>query len=59
MRRSCSNCKSENLKSMGEIKIDLPTPTSELVFGGRSPQYHVNVKLPFVFCGECGVVMRA
>ncbi len=58
MRVSCSNCGSGNLKPMGEIEIDLPTPTSEMVFGGRSPQYRASVKLPFVFCGECGVVMK-
>lgn len=54
----CLICKKGKMEPVGEIEIDLPTPNTEMVFGGKSPRYKAKVILPFLYCTECKSVIK-
>jgi len=53
----CPICGGKEFEKIPPIKIKLPTPGSEIVIGGESPTYSATIKLPFVVCKRCRVVI--
>jgi hypothetical protein len=53
----CPICGGKEFEKIPPIKIKLPTPKSEIVFGGKSPTYSTTVELPFVVCKRCRMVI--
>lgn len=55
--KKCPNCGNEKMEPVGEIRVKLPTPSREKVFGGPSPHYSTTVQLPFNYCTVCAAVI--
>ena len=56
--KECSFCGCKERASFEDIEVDIPTPMSEVIVGGKSSQYTVTIKLPIESCKKCGMVLR-